>query len=105
MNVLFWILLIVVLIAIFGGAFFAAAWWLAGYAVVGLIIGGLARLLVSNTMGLGLAATIFSGVAGAILGGWIAHLLDLGNVIELIVSVVVAAVVVAISAASSRPAT
>lgn len=105
MNLLFWLLLLIVLIAVFGGAFFAAAWWLAGYAVVGLIIGGLARLLVADTWGLGLAATIISGVAGAILGGWIAHYFDLGNVIELIVSVIVAAIVVAISTTSSRPTT
>ena len=105
MHLFFWILLLIVLIAIFGGAFFAAAWWLAGYAIVGLIIGGLGRLLVSGTMGLGAGATILSGVAGAVIGGWIAHLLDLGDVIELIMSVVIAAIVVAIATASSRPST
>jgi uncharacterized membrane protein YeaQ/YmgE (transglycosylase-associated protein family) len=102
MNVLFWLVLIIVLIAIFGGAFFAAAWWLLWYALVGLVVGGIARLLVTGTYGLGMGATILSGVGGAVIGGWIAHWLDAGSVIELLISFIVAAIFIAMAAAGSR---
>jgi uncharacterized membrane protein YeaQ/YmgE (transglycosylase-associated protein family) len=99
---LFWILLGVVLVAIFGGAAIAAAWWLIYYAIVGLVIGGLARLLVSSSEGLGAAGTILAGLTGSILGGLIARAFELGTIVELLVSIVVAAVVVAIATGSSR---
>lgn len=102
MTMLFWILLGVVLVAIFGGAAIATAWWLIYYAIVGLVIGGLARLLVSSSEGLGAARTILAGLAGSILGGLIARAFELGTIVELLVSIVVAAVVVAIATGSSR---
>jgi uncharacterized membrane protein YeaQ/YmgE (transglycosylase-associated protein family) len=101
MNVFFWILLLVVLFALFGGAVLSAGWWLLWTALVGLVIGGLARLLVSNTGGFGALPTIVAGVAGSLVGGWIAYWLDLGNVVQLIVAVLLAAVFIAIGAASS----
>jgi len=40
--------------------------------LIGLVIGGIARLLVSGTSGLGLGPTILVGIAGSFLGGFAA---------------------------------
>jgi len=94
MNPLFWILLVIVLILVFGGAIFAAGWFVLWYVLVGVVIGGLARLLVRGTGGLGLGATILAGLVGAIAGGWIADVLDLAGLLQLVVAVLVAAALI-----------
>jgi uncharacterized membrane protein YeaQ/YmgE (transglycosylase-associated protein family) len=101
MSILFFLLLLVVVLAISGGiiAGLAAVVW---YAVVGLIIGAVARLLVKGTRGYGIFATILSGIVGAIGGGLIAHALDLGGLLEFVVAVLLAAVVISITTGSSR---
>jgi uncharacterized membrane protein YeaQ/YmgE (transglycosylase-associated protein family) len=43
-----------------------------GYIVVGLIVGLLARLLVPGRDPIGLLGTLVIGIAGAVLGGWLA---------------------------------
>lgn len=43
-----------------------------GYIVVGLVVGLLARLLVPGRVPIGLLGTLVIGVAGAVLGGWLA---------------------------------
>ncbi len=105
MTILFFVLLIVVLFVAGGwviGAFATVAWW----ALTGLIIGALARMLVKNTKGLGLLRTTLAGIAGALGGGLIAHALDTGSgVIEFLIALLVAAVVIAIAtgAIGGRP--
>lgn len=47
-----------------------------GLLVVGLIIGGLARLLKPGKQGLSLIATLLLGVAGAVIGGLIGGLFN-----------------------------
>lgn len=101
MNLTFWVILIVVLVAIFGGAFLTSAAWLAWFGVVGIIIGGLARLLVSETGGYGLPGTILAGLAGSLIGGAIAHLADAGSIIEFLVSILAAAVLIVASRATA----
>lgn len=102
MTALFWILLVLVLVALFGGAVFAAGWWLLWTILVGLVIGGLARLLVRGTAGLGFAPTAVAGIAGALLGGWIGHWIDVNGFVQLVIEVLVAAVFIAIGTAGSR---
>src|SRR5262245_60791393 len=94
MNPIFWILLVIVAILVFGGAIFAVGWFVLWYVLVGLIIGGLARLLVRGTGGLGVGVTILAGLVGAIAGGWIADALDLAGVLQLLVAVLVAAALI-----------
>ena len=101
MSVVFWILLFVVLLAIFGGALLAGLAWVAWFALVGIIIGALARLLVPNTAGFGLFGTILAGIAGSIIGGVIAHVADLGWMLEFVVSILAAAVIVALANGAS----
>jgi uncharacterized membrane protein YeaQ/YmgE (transglycosylase-associated protein family) len=101
MSILFFLLLLVVAFVVAGsvlGVLASIAW----YAIVGLVIGALARLLVKDTRGYGLLATILSGIVGALGGGLIANVLDVGGILEFIVALLVAAVVIAITASSSR---
>lgn len=100
MTGLFWLLLIVVLIAVLGGAVVGVGLWLLWYALIGLAIGGLARLLVSGTRGLGLFTTVLAGLVGSIGGGAIANHFDVIGLLSLAISVLVAAVVIALAAST-----
>ena len=97
MNLIAWLILIVVLLAIFGGAIIAGAAWLLWFGIVGIIIGGLARLLVADSGGYGLPGTILAGLGGALLGGVLARLADVGGFIEFLISILVAAVLIALT--------
>lgn len=50
-----------------------------GWMVLGLVAGGLARLLHPGRDAMGLGATMILGVLGSLLGGGIAYLLKLGT--------------------------
>jgi uncharacterized membrane protein YeaQ/YmgE (transglycosylase-associated protein family) len=71
--------------------------------VVGLVIGGLARLLIPGRNAIGLGLTILFGIAGALLGGIITTaIIGAGHlVVTFIVSLVAAALLV--SAATQHP--
>jgi uncharacterized membrane protein YeaQ/YmgE (transglycosylase-associated protein family) len=73
-----------------------------GWIITGLVIGGLARLLVPGKQHIGIALTLLIGIAGALVGGIItAALIGAGHVIAtFIVSLIVAAIIV--SAVTSR---
>ncbi len=102
MSALFWILLVVVLVAVFGGAVFTVGWWLLWTILIGLVVGMLGRILVRNTGGLGAGATVLAGIAGSILGGWVAYWLDLGGFTQFIVAVLISAVFIGIASAGGR---
>lgn len=65
--------------------------------ITGLVIGGLARLLVPGRQRIGLGLTLLIGIAGALLGGIItAAILGPGHVvITFIVALIVAALLIA----------
>lgn len=98
MTVLVALILIVLFMAFgFGALGFALSvfWSLVWYSIVGLVIGGLGRLVVSGRQDLGLFATALFGVAGALLGGIIANdVLDVGWFGQFLTAVVIAAVLV-----------
>lgn len=102
MNLLFWLLLLVVLLFVTGGAVIGWGIWLLWYALIGLVLGGFARLLVSNTGGLGVFATILAGLVGSFGGGAIAYALDLSWFVSLLISILVAAIAIAVLSAGSR---
>ena len=54
-----------------------------GFIVAGLIIGLLARLLLPGKQHIGLLWTLVLGLAGSVIGGTIANLIDTGDVFEL----------------------
>lgn len=67
-----------------------------GFIVAGLIIGALARMIRPGRQHLGWIGTLLLGVAGSIIGGWIAGLLGTGEIMELNVLGFILAVVAAV---------
>jgi uncharacterized membrane protein YeaQ/YmgE (transglycosylase-associated protein family) len=78
-----------------------ALWLLISAALVGAIIGGLARLVLPGRQEIGIFSTIVIGWIGSLLGSLIGrHLFHVGTVLTVLCEVAVAAILVAI--ASSR---
>ncbi|GGS45095.1 MULTISPECIES: GlsB/YeaQ/YmgE family stress response membrane protein [Actinokineospora] len=67
-----------------------------GFIVAGLIIGALARLIKPGRQNLGILATLLLGLAGSVIGGTIANLLDTGDIFELNVLGFIIAVVASV---------
>jgi uncharacterized membrane protein YeaQ/YmgE (transglycosylase-associated protein family) len=74
-----------------------------GYVLVGLIVGLLARLLVPGRDPIGLIGTLFVGVLGAVIGGWLAGAVFAETAgVDWIASILVAIVLVLLLRAGSR---
>ena len=54
-----------------------------GLILIGLVIGVLARLIVPGKQRLSLLATLLLGVAGAVIGGFLASLIGMGSITDL----------------------
>lgn len=67
-----------------------------GFIIAGLVIGALARLIKPGKQNLGLIATLLLGLAGSVIGGVIASLLNTGDIFELNVLGFIVAVVAAV---------
>jgi uncharacterized membrane protein YeaQ/YmgE (transglycosylase-associated protein family) len=68
------------------------------YAVLGLVIGGLGRLVVSGRQDLGLLETMLFGIAGALLGGIVANdVLNVGWIGQFLTAIVIAALLVIVT--------
>ncbi|MGJ9403667.1 GlsB/YeaQ/YmgE family stress response membrane protein [Arthrobacter sp. KK5.5] len=67
-----------------------------GFIIAGLVIGALARLIKPGKQNLGLIATLLLGLAGSVIGGVVASLLDTGDIFELNVLGFIVAVVAAV---------
>ncbi|MCE0487082.1 hypothetical protein LVO85_09505 [Ornithinimicrobium sp. EGI L100131] len=67
-----------------------------GFLVAGLIIGALARLLKPGKQGLSLVMTLLLGVAGTLIGGFLASLIGTGDIFELNVLGFILAVIAAV---------
>ena len=67
-----------------------------GLIVVGAIIGVLARLILPGKQNISMVMTVVLGIAGAIVGGFIAHALGIGEITELNVGGFILAVVAAL---------
>jgi uncharacterized membrane protein YeaQ/YmgE (transglycosylase-associated protein family) len=78
------------------GLVFKLLWW----ALVGLAIGALARLILPGKQPIGLLATAGAGIAAALLGGIVAHVLNVGSVLQFVIAVAVAAGLIAALAGS-----
>jgi len=66
-------------------------WW----ALIGVVIGALARLILPGKQDLSIIATAGAGVAAALLGGIVAHALDFGSLLQFVVAVAIAVALVA----------
>ena len=92
-------LIVIVLLLAFGfgvlGFALSVLWSLVWYGVVGLIIGGLARLVVSGRQDLTVFETALFGIAGSLLGGIVANdFLDVGWIGQFLTAVIIAALLV-----------
>jgi uncharacterized membrane protein YeaQ/YmgE (transglycosylase-associated protein family) len=97
-------LILIVLFMAFGfgllGFALSVVWSLIWYGLVGLVIGGIARLLVSGRQDMGLFETALFGIAGALLGGIVANdVLDLGWFGQFLTAVIIAALLVLVTGA------
>ena len=73
-----------------------ALWALLTTIVVGLIIGGLGRLVVPGVQAIGFLATVGSGLCGSIIGGFLGqHVFRVGYFATILLEIGVAALLVA----------
>jgi uncharacterized membrane protein YeaQ/YmgE (transglycosylase-associated protein family) len=79
-----------------------ALWALVTTAIVGLVMGGLGRLLIPGSQPIGLLATLLLGLVGAITGSFIAHLIGVGHLLTLLLEIGASAVLVAAYSATGR---
>ena len=103
-------LILIVFLMAFGfgllGFALGVLWSLVWYGIVGLVIGGLGRLVVSGRQDIGLLETALFGILGALLGGIVANdVLDVGWIGQFLTAVIVAAILVLIFDAGLRRTT
>ncbi len=96
------VLLAIVLLVVVGWAVVGLALKLLWWALLGLLIGAIARLVLPGRHAIGWLATAGAGIAGALLGGIVADALDLGEIAQFIVAVAIAAAVIAVLGGSRR---
>ena len=102
MIVLLVILVGIILLFVIGSAVVGLAFSLLWWALVGLVIGALARLVLPGRQTIGLLATAGAGVGGALLGGIIADAVGVGSVLQFVIAVAVAAGLVALLGGTER---
>jgi uncharacterized membrane protein YeaQ/YmgE (transglycosylase-associated protein family) len=80
-----------------------ALWTVLSTIVVGLVIGGLGRLVVPGSQPIGFLATLAAGLCGSILGGFLGqHVLDVGYLGTILMQIGVSAAVVALLTGEQR---
>lgn len=105
MGLLFFLLLGVVVLVVVGGAIMGLVVQVAVWALIGLVIGALARLILPGPRPIGLIATSLAGIGGSLAGGVISNALGVGSIIQFLIAIIVAAVLVALLEAGGRAAT
>lgn len=65
------------------------------WALVGLVIGALARLILPGKQDLSELATAGAGVVAALVGGIVAHVLDFGSALQFLLATGIALILVA----------
>jgi uncharacterized membrane protein YeaQ/YmgE (transglycosylase-associated protein family) len=98
------VLLALIVAVILGVAVIGLALQLLWWALVGLAIGALARLILPGIQPIGWLGTIAAGIAGALLGGIVADTFDFGGFLQFVVAVLTAAALIAAFAGGTRRA-
>ena len=96
------VLLVIVIVLLLAGSLVGLAFSLLWLALTGLIIGALGRLVLPGRQEIGLLSTALVGIGASLLGGILAHLFDVGWLIEFLVAVALAAVGVTLLAESDQ---
>jgi uncharacterized membrane protein YeaQ/YmgE (transglycosylase-associated protein family) len=96
------ILLVLIIMIALGfavvGVVIELLWW----ALVGLVIGALARLVLRGSPPIGWLGTIAAGIAGALLGGVIGDAVDGNWLVEGLLAILVAAALIAVFSGGRR---
>jgi len=90
MPVVIVVLLAIVAVIVVGWLVVGLALKLLWWALIGLVVGALARLILPGKQNLSVLATAGAGVAAALVGGIVAHALDLGDALQFVVAVAIA---------------
>ena len=98
------VVIAIILLFVLGIAILGLVFKLLWLALVGLIIGALARAILPGRQDIGVLATALYGIGGSLLGGVIAHILGLGTILEFVTAIAVAAGLIAFVGGRSRPA-
>ena len=69
------------------------------WAIIGLVLGLIARAILPGKQKIGFLWTAGSGIAAAFLGGVIAHGVGVGNVLQFVIAAIVAVVIVGVVSA------
>jgi uncharacterized membrane protein YeaQ/YmgE (transglycosylase-associated protein family) len=96
------VLLAVVLAILLGVAVIGLALKLLWWALVGLAIGLLGRLILPGGHVIGWIGTIAAGIGGAILGGVVGDAFDLVGILQFVLAVLFAALLIAVFAGGTR---
>jgi uncharacterized membrane protein YeaQ/YmgE (transglycosylase-associated protein family) len=79
------------------------AWALVSTVIVGLLMGGLGRLVVPGAQPIGFLCTVMAGLTGSIVGGFLGqHVFRLGQLATVLIEIGVAAAAVALIAGAQR---
>ena len=94
MSIVLIVLAAVVILFIAGwlivGLVLKLLWW----ALIGVVIGAIARALLPGKQNISLLATAGAGIGAALLGGIIGHIVGVGGFVQFVIAVVVALVIV-----------
>ena len=98
------ILVGIILLLVVGGAVLGLALKLVWWVIVGLVIGALARLVLPGRQPLGWLATALYGIGGALLGGIVAEAIGVGNIVQFLIAIAVAALLIVFIGGARRGA-
>jgi uncharacterized membrane protein YeaQ/YmgE (transglycosylase-associated protein family) len=94
MSIVLIVLAAVVILFIAGwlivGLVLKLLWW----ALVGVVIGAIARAILPGRQNISLLATAGAGIGAALLGGIVGHIFGFGGFVQFVIAVVVALVIV-----------
>ena len=76
--------------------------FLIAWVVVGLVIGALARAILPGKQTISVLATAGAGIAAALLGGLIGHIVGVGSFAQFVIAILVAIVLVAVLSGTER---
>lgn len=92
----FALLAILVILLIIAPIIGVAAWLFLSVGIVGIIIGGLARLVLPGEQKIGLLATVLLGWIGSLIGGFVGnHVIHTGWLLTVLLEIGVAALLIA----------
>ena len=96
------VLLVIIAVLLFGGILLGLALELLWLAIVGLIVGGLGRLILPGRQEIGVLTTALVGIAASLLGGILGDIFDAGWIVRFLVAVALAAIGIALLSGTDR---